>query len=513
MMSSVIFLQKTLTKVETNSKSLISMNKLIIKRLMLLVAGILIGGVMFAQQQMVTGTVTDAGDGMPIPGVNVLVKGTFIGTSTDADGKFEMRASEGSVLIFSFMGYLEKEVTLSGTGAISVQLEQDVFAIAEVVTIGYGTVRKEDATGAVSAVTASDFNQGNITSPQELISGKIAGVQITNGGGAPGEGATIRIRGGSSLTATNDPLIVIDGVPIDNGGVAGMRNPLNTIHPNDIESFTVLKDASATAIYGSRASNGVIIIQTKKGKADKAVRVNYDGNVSFGVRANEMEVFTADEYTALINERFASNANATGLLGTADTDWQSLIYQTAVSHDHNLSFSGGIMEIPYRVSFGYSDQNGILKTDNLERFTGSVSINPSFFDDHLNININARAMQVDNDFANRGAVGAAVAFDPTQDPYVEGGAYGGYFTWLQTNGNGEPITIATVNPLAQLYMRDDESTVQRLIGNVQLDYKFHFMPELKFNINAGLDRSSSTGFIIVPENAPCSFDSQYGGGE
>ena len=489
------------------------MNKLIIKRLMLLVAGVLIGGVVLAQQFTVTGKVTDATDGLPIPGANILLKGTTMGTSSDADGNFQINASVGSVLQISFIGYIPQEITIESERPVNVSLETDVMAIAEVVTIGYGTVRKEDATGSVSAVTSKDFNKGSITSPQELISGKIAGVQITNGGGAPGEGATIRIRGGSSLSATNDPLIVIDGVPIDNGGVSGMRNPLNSIHPNDIESFTVLKDASATAIFGSRASNGVILIETKKGKTGKAMRVNYNANFSVGIRTNEIEVFSGDEYRELINEKFASNPSALALLGSFDTDWQSEIYRVAVGHDHNLSFSGGIMNVPYRVSLGYSDQNGILKTDKLRRLTGSLNVNPSFLDDHLKINLNVKGMRVKNNFANRGAVGAAVAMDPTKPVYRMGGRYGGYYTWLQPVGNNEPITIATMNPVAQLNMRDDQSTVYRLIGNVKADYKFHMLPDLKLSVNMGLDRSYGEGHILVSKYAPWSYDSLNGGGE
>ncbi|MDX2413996.1 MAG: TonB-dependent receptor [Bacteroidales bacterium] len=489
------------------------MNRLIFKRLILLVAGVLIGGFVLAQEMTVTGTVTDAADGLPIPGVNVLLKGTFAGTSTDVEGKYELKASEGDVITFSFLGYHQKEVTLGSNNVVNVSLEQDVYSIAEVVTIGYGTIRKEDATGSVSAISSADFNKGSITSPQELISGKIAGVQITNGGGAPGEGAVIRIRGGSSLSATNDPLIVIDGVPIDNGGVSGMRNPLNTIHPNDIESFTVLKDASATAIYGSRASNGVILIQTKKGKLGKAIKVNYNANFSIGIKTKGVEVYSGDEYRDLINEKFESNPLAIALLGSYDTDWQSEIYRTAVGHDHNLSFSGGVMDVPYRVSLGYSDQNGILKTDRLKRFTGTINVNPSFLDDHLKVNVNVKGMRVKNNFANRGAVGAAVAMDPTKPVNVQGNLFGQYFTWLQTVGNNEPITIATMNPVAQLNMRDDQSTVYRIIGNVQADYKFHFLPELKLNVNMGLDRSYGAGKILVSKYAPWSYDSLNGGGE
>ena len=476
------------------------MNKLLIRRLLFLVASVLISSAVLGQQFQVTGTVTDAIDGFPLPGVNVIVKGTTIGTSTNTEGFFSLMVSPGFVLEISYVGYLKKEVTVVEGQVINVALELDVLAIDEVITIGYGTVRKSDATGAVSAVSSDDFNVAT-TSPQDLIAGKIAGVQITNGGGAPGEGATIRIRGGSSLSATNDPLIVIDGVPVDNAGPSGMRNGLSSINPADIETFTVLKDASATAIYGSRASNGVVIITTKKGTRGKPLTVDYTGSVTVGVPSARVDVLSTEQFRSIILETFADNANATSLLGTSDTDWQDEIYQTAISQDHNLSLAGSVADIPFRLSFGYTDQEGILKTDMLERYTGSVSITPSFFDDYLSVNLNARGMQIDNRFANRGAVGAAVSYDPTQPVYVEGGDYGGYHTWLQTNGSGLPITIATANPVSQLYQREDISTVTRLIGNVKIDYKLHFFPDIKATLILGLDRSESEGKIFVDENA------------
>jgi iron complex outermembrane receptor protein len=476
------------------------MNKLIIRRLLFLFAGVLISSAVLGQEITVTGTVTDQADGSPLPGVNVIVKGTFTGTNTNAEGFFSITVERGAILEFSYIGYIPKDLAATEGAPMQVTLQMDLYNIEEVVSIGYGTVRKSDATGSVSAVSANDFNVA-ITSPQELISGKIAGVQITTGGGAPGEGATIRIRGGSSLSATNDPLIVIDGVPVDNGGISGMRNGLNTIHPSDIETFTVLKDASATAIYGSRASNGVIIITTKKGAAGKPLSVAYNGNVTISTPSDYVDVLSATEFRTLVNSYYADNANATDLIGDAETDWQKEIYQTAVSHDHNLSLSGTAYNLPYRVSLGYSNQNGILKTDNLERFTGALTLTPSFLEGYLDIALNAKGMVLNNFFANRGAVGSAVSFDPTQPVLVEGGDYGGYYTWLQTNGSGLPITIATSNPLAQLNMREDESTVYRLIGNVQFDYKMHFMPELKATLNLGIDRSSSTGTIFVDEEA------------
>ena len=464
-----------------------------------------------AQEVTVTGKVTDVSTGGELPGATIVIKGTTRGTATNLDGEYQINVTSGEVLVFSYIGYQSDEVAFSGQAVINVSLEPQAIGVKELVVIGYGTVAKEDATGSVTAISIDEFNKGAITSPQELVTGKIAGVQITNGGGAPGIGSTIRIRGGSSLSASNDPLIVIDGIPVDNDGISGMRNPLNTIHPNDIETFTVLKDASATAIFGSRASNGVIIITTKKGLKNRPFTVNYNGNMSVGTRSGEVDILSADEYRTLVQEQFGSNPNATNLLGTANTNWQDEIFQTSISHDHNLSVSGSVKDLPFRASVGYSDQNGILMTSGLNRTTGSLNISPSFLDDHLNINLNAKGMYIQNNFADWGAVGSAVAFDPTQPVMDESSPYGGYFTWTQPNG--DPITIATSNPVALLNMRDNHSTVMRSLGNIQVDYKFHFLPELKVNLNLGYDISESDGSNFVPENASWLYDQLTGGGE
>ncbi len=475
----------------------------LLKRLLLMVLWIGVVGSVLAQQVNVSGTVIDASDRSPLPGVNVIEKGTSNGTITDGNGNFSISVPGSATLIFSFVGYLPQEVPASRGTNITVNMEMDVFAIEEVVTIGYGTTRKEDATGSIATVSADDFNQGAITSPQELLMGKIAGVQITNGGGAPGEGVTIRIRGGSSLSASNAPLFVIDGMPIDNDGISGMRNPLNTIHPSDIETFTVLKDASAAAIYGSRASNGVIIITTKKGKMGKAFTVNYNGNVSLASPSKKVVVFSADALTTIVEDRYSGDANITGLLGSGNTDWQKEIYQTAISHDHNLSFSGAVNTLPYRASIGYSGQKGILKTDGLQRFTGALSLNPSLLDDHLKIDLNVKAMHIKNQFGNRGAIGTSVAMDPTQEVYDSSSPYGGFFTW--TNPDGTPLFVATSNPVAQLELQNDRSTVNRIIGNIQLDYNLHFLPELRARLNLGLDKSKSDGKNDVSEEASWAF--------
>jgi TonB-dependent starch-binding outer membrane protein SusC len=462
-----------------------------------------------AQQKTVTGNVSDSESGEPLPGVTIAVKGTARGTITNFDGQYSIDVEEGETIVFSFIGFNPQEFVIGSANVINVQLIQSVIGLEEVVVIGYGQVRKEDATGSVQAISTEDFNPGAITSPQELVTGKIAGVNITSGGGSPGEGATIRIRGGSSLSASNDPLFVIDGVPVDNDGITGMKNPLSTIHPSDIETFTVLKDASATAIYGSRASNGVIIITTKRGRKGMPLGVTYNQFFSLGTHANKIYPLSTDEFRSLVQQRYANNPNATRLLGNTDTDWQSEIYRPAYGHDHNLSVTGNISEMPFRASIGYSNQEGILKTDGLNRITGSLGFNPSFFEDHLRLNLNVKGMLINNQFANRGAIGSAYSFDPTQ-PVYNGSPYGGYFTWVQQNG--DPIPIANMNPVAQLMLQDDRSTVQRSIGNAEFDYRFHFLPDLRANLNLGYDVSSSEGSNFIPENAPWAFDRLNGGG-
>lgn len=478
-------------------------------KLILFFAALLVTTAGFAQKIKVTGKVTDSNK-EGIPGATIVVVGTTIGTVSDINGNYSLDVTPPATLSFSFVGYQPVQVAVQNQTVVNVQLVEEAIGVDEVVVIGYGSTKKTDATGSVQAVSTSDFNRGAITSPQELVSGKIAGVQITNGGGAPGEGATIRIRGGSSLSASNDPLIVIDGVPVDNDGISGMRNPLSTIHPTDIESFTVLKDASATAIYGSRASNGVIIITTKTAKKGANLKVNYNGFVSVANKTQSVDVLSADEFTFLMKKRYANNANALALLGKSQTNWQDEIYQTAVSHDHNVSLMGSVKFLPFRVSLGYSNEEGILLTDGLSRYTGAISLNPSFLDDHLRVNLNLKGMMIENQFANRGAIGTAVHFDPTQPVYSGNAKYDNFFTWTQQNGN--PIDIAPVNPVAQLLMTDDQATVNRSLGNLQLDYRFHFLPDLRANLNVGYDYSSSEGTTVRPETYPGNYDALAGGG-
>ena len=475
--------------------------------LMLLVLGLPL--IMFGQRT-ITGTVTDASSGEPLIGANILVKETARGTITDLDGAYSLVISEDdNTLVFSYTGYTSQEIAIGASNEINVALSLGAY-LEEVVVVGYGTVKREDATGSIQAVSSKDFNKGAITGPQELLAGKIPGVTINTEGG-PGSGAKIRIRGESSLTASNDPLIIVDGVPLDNGGINGGRNPLSIINPNDIESMTVLKDASAAAIYGNRASAGVILITTKKGKLGDALRVGYTGNVSFGNPVNRIDALSADEYRQVVFEQFPEGHPAHTLMGDANTDWQEEIYQTAVGTDHTAYVSGSFGTFPYRLSLGYTNMNGILKTDKFQRYVGGLNLNPSFLNNTLQVNLSAKAFLNKNFFANRSAIGYSVGFDPTQAIYDPESPYGGFTTWTAANGN--PITVAApFNPVALLEMREDKSTVNRYILNGSADYRFWFLPDLRANLNLAYDASSSEGTVFVPQNAPWAFNATHGGG-
>lgn len=467
----------------------------------LLVAGIGQNEAFAQEKTTISGTVTDGETGESLPGVNIIVVGTNTGTSTGADGSYELRVeSLQDTLQFSFLGFQRTLVPIDGRTEIDVELQSETLSGEEVVVIGYGTQQQGDNTGSVNSINTADFNQGNITSPQELFQGKAAGVSVTSGDGSPGSGATIRIRGGSSLSASNDPLFVVDGVPLDGGGVSGMRNPLNTINPNDIESINILKDASATAIYGSRASNGVIIINTKKGRAGQDLAVNYSTRLSYQANQKRVDMLDADQFREVIQNELGSSA--ADRLGDANTDWQDQIYRNAFGQDHNVSVTGAYQNIPYRVSLGFSGNEGILRTDRNDRLTGSVSLNPTFLDDQLKVNLNLKGMQVKNQFGNQAAIGSAVIFDPTQP--VEGDDYGGYYTWVDNQNRPNPL--APDNPVALLEQRDDESTVYRTIGNLEIDYALPFAEGLRAIMNVGVDYSDvAEGEIVVPDNAAFEF--------
>jgi iron complex outermembrane receptor protein len=445
--------------------------------------------VMFAQQA-VKGKVTEAAGGTPLPGVGVIINGTTIGTATDFDGNYILdKLKPEDVLVFSYIGFNTQSITVGSKTTINVALTENAESLDEVVIIGYGTTTVKDATGSVTSVKSEDLNKGAIISPDQMLTGKVAGLQITSNGGAPGGGSTIRIRGGASLNATNDPLFVIDGVPVDKEGISGVSNPLNTINPNDIESYTILKDASATAIYGSRASNGVIIITTKKGNSG-GFKGSYTANFSVNENLETVDALSPDQYRDFVNANGLPSDIA--LLGTANTNWQDEIFRTGYGTDHNLSLQGGTKILNFRASVGYTDQSGTLLTSNLERVTYSVSLGSKLFDDHLKIDVNSKVSIINTDFADWGAIGNAISFDPTKPVHDSNPNYGGYWEWLQPNGN--PVSVgAPKNPVALLELRDNSANASRSIGNIVFDYKMHFLPELKANLNLGYDISNSVG--------------------
>ena len=459
-----------------------------------------------AQQTSVSGIVKDAKTGETILGASVLEKGTSKGVITNIDGVFTISVSPNATLVIKYLGYLSVEVPVAGKTNFTIQLHEDAITLGEVVAIGYGTVKKNDATGSLTAIKPDKLNKGLTTNAQDMIVGKIAGVSVISGGGTPGGGATIRIRGGSSLNASNDPLIVIDGLAMDNDGIKGVANFLSTINPNDIETFTVLKDASATAIYGSRASNGVILITTKKGNTGGKIHVSYDGNTSLSVVGKTLNVMSGDQFRGYVTKLYADQPDVIAKLGTSNTDWQSQIYQTAISHDHNINISGGIKKLPYRVSFGYTNQDGIIKTSNFERYTGAINVSPSLFDDHLKINLNAKGMLVRNRYADTGAVGAALAMDPTQ-PVMSSGAvyqkYGGYWEWTQTDAKFGiiPVPLATRNPVSTLMQKNDVANSNDVISSAEFDYKVHFLPELRLHLSLGLDKAYGKQQTDLPVQA------------
>ncbi|WP_345329333.1 TonB-dependent receptor [Mucilaginibacter defluvii] len=458
----------------------------------------------FAQTGSISGQVLDE-KGQPLPGASVTA-GTR-STATDVNGKFKLTGlpAGANAVTVTFLGYQQLSQSFNaGSEGVTINLKPAAAsALNEVVIIGYGSQQKKSVTGAISTVTSKDFQKGSITTPEQLIAGKVPGVTITPNGGAPGAGSTIRIRGGASLTASNDPLIVIDGVPLSNNAISGASNPLSLINPNDIESFTVLKDASATAIYGSRASNGVILITTKKG-ASGSPKVNFSSQLSAYKVGKKVDVLTADQFRTYVNEK--GNADQKALLGKANTNWQDEIYQTSLGTDNNISVAGSYKNIPYRVSAGYLKQVGILVTDNLQRTTGAITLNPKFLNNHLKVDVNLKGALTDTRFANQGAIGSAVFFDPTQPVYTKN-TFGNYFEWTNVDnvGNAIPNPNAPRNPVALLAQNTGKSQVKRSYGNAQFDYSMHFLPELHANLNLGYDISNGKGTTYVPANAAQSF--------
>ena len=489
-------------------------------RMMVVLFGLILSIGAYAQIT-VKGHVKDSA-GEPIIGATVRVAGTNGGTITDFDGNFTIKADQGATLNISYIGY--QPATVKAAADVVVVLKDDSQMLENVVVIGYGVAKKNDLTGSVTAIKPDDMNKGVQVSAQDMITGKIAGVNVQNNGGEPGGGASIRIRGGSSLSASNDPLIVIDGLAMDNYGMQGASNALNLVNPNDIESFTVLKDASATAIYGSRASNGVIIITTKKGRKNMKPTISYNGNVSVSAVAKKVDVMNANEFMNYIktnsgmsdeewqasdyykNMGYWSQYNADGTPADgaqhlfADTNWQDEIYRTAISTDQNITLTGAVKNLPYRVSLGYTKQQGVLRTSDYERYTASVSLNPTFFDDHLTVNFNAKGMYSKTSYASTSAIGSAVSMDPTKPVYMNDDFYkqhfGGYFQYHSVVDRGDtvwgfsPNSLATRNPMHYLNEASDKGKGKELTGNIELDYKIHGFEDLHLHMNAGMDLKS-----------------------
>lgn len=496
-------------------------------------AGLFLSASAFAQQVVVKGNVVDE-TGEPVIGASVKVVGGTLGTVTDIDGNFTLNADKKSTIEVTYIGY--EPVKMQAGQNLTIHLKNTSSTLNEVVVIGYGAVKKSDLTGSVTALKPDSKNKGLVVNAQDMLSGKVAGVNVTSNSGEPGVGTQIRIRGGSSLNASNDPLIVIDGVPMDNNKVGNTgSNLLSTINPQDIESFNVLKDASATAIYGSRGSNGVIIITTKKGHKGQKPEVSYSGSVSVSQKKKTYDMMNGDQYRAYVKSLFNENDDAVKALGTANTDWQDLIYRTAVSHDHNVTVAGSAGKfLPYRVSVGYTSQQGILKNSDYNRYTAAVNLNPSLLNDHLNLNLNAKGMFSKAKKADTGAIGNAVSFDPTQSPYAftsqrdialleaNGGIqqtlnnFGGYFNWLTSasayNNAQWPFTRfndAPANPLAQLELGGNVEKVRSFIGSADIDYKVHGFEDLRLHMTLGAEIAKGT----VDETQPTSYPTTlyYGG--
>ena len=490
-------------------------------RMLGLLLGLFLSVGAFAQID-VKGHVKDA-TGEPIIGATVRVDGTQTATVTDFDGNFVLKANQGADITITYIGYQPQTVKAAPT--VEVILQDDAAVLNEVVVIGYGAVRKSDLTGSVTAMKPDTKNKGLVVNAQEMMQGKIAGVNVTSDGGSPGGSSTIRIRGGSSLNASNNPLIVIDGVPMDNNGVKGLSNPLSMVNPQDIESFNVLKDASATAIYGSRGSNGVIIITTKKGRKGSAPQVSYNGSVTMSMKKKLIDVMNGDQYRAFATQLYKGNAReeaAMAALGDANTDWQDEIYRTAWSHDHNVTLAGAIGNLPYRVSLGYTDQQGILKTSDFKRYTAALNLNPSLLNDHLTLNLNAKGMWAKTQYANTGAIGAAMAYDPTKPIYDTTSAdaknFGGYTEWKvpgeSLNDPSWPNTYnrnATANPVALLDLNDDRAISRSFIGNADIDYKIHGFEDLRLHLTLGADISEGKQWTDVATSSPAAIYYGYHG--
>ena len=507
-------------------------------RALTLASGLLLTVSSFAQSNAIKGHVKDA-SGEPIMGATITVNGKAVGI-TDMDGNFSVDAAPGAKITFTYLGMTPQTVKASSN--MNITLEDDSKALNEVVVIGYGVAKKSDLTGSVTAIKPDSKNKGVVVNAQDMLTGKVAGVNITSNDGTPGGGAKIRVRGGSSLNASNDPLIVIDGLAMDNDGVKGLSNLLSVVNPQDIESFSVLKDASATAIYGSRGSNGVIIITTKKGRKGSEPTVSYSGSITISEKKNTIDVLNADEFRATVEKLYGKDSEAYSALGTANTNWQDLIYRTAISHDHNITVSGAAKSLPYRVSVGYTDQQGIVKTSDFKRATASLNLNPSFFQDHLTLNLNAKGMYARTLYTDGAVVSAAVRMDPTQDPYnftseyhknqlrdKDGNSlldqtlknYGGYFQWSKKAEYGDntwPFTYDSTtqmpNPLSLLDQGSQIAHSRSFIGSADIDYKVHGFEDLRLHATLGADISKGRQSQSFAPSCPNAlYYGSYGGEE
>lgn len=474
-------------------KSMIKIAKSILPLL-----GLLLSLSLSAQDIAVKGHVKDH-TGEPLIGANILIKGTSVGTISDVDGNFTLKAAVNDILSITCIGFKGQELTVTGSNTpLVITLQEDTEMLDEVVVIGYGQVKKGDVTGSLLTVKPDELNKGKQLTAEDALVGKVAGVNIVPGSGAPGSGGTIRIRMGASLSADNDPLIVIDGVPVSNASIS-------SINPNDIASFTVLKDASATAIYGSRASNGVIIITTKKGNTDGVSRpsFSYSANVTVGNVYKKLDVLSASEY----REAFAKYANAPEAfkLGDVNTDWQDEIYRVAMGTDHNLSMTGALKNMPYRVSVGYTNQNGTLKNNNYQRLNASIGLSPKFFDKHLSVDINIKGSIEDEKPVSTSVIGSAVGFDPTRPVYqnYDGNVGLGYYMWMGVSNT--PITLAASNPVSDLELADKQNKTKRSIGNIALDYKIHGFEDFRLNLNMGYDFLTEDKHDNMPDLAPAMY--------
>ena len=502
-------------------------------RALTLAGGLLLTVSSFAQTNAIKGHVKDA-SGEPVMGATITVNGKAVGI-TDMDGNFSVDAAPGTNLTFTYLGMTPQ--TVKASKEMSITLQDDSKSLNEVVVIGYGVAKKSDLTGSVTAIKPDSKNKGVVVNAQDMLTGKVAGVNITSNDGTPGGGAKIRVRGGSSLNASNDPLIVIDGLAMDNDGVKGLSNLLSVVNPQDIESFSVLKDASATAIYGSRGSNGVIIITTKKGRKGQKPTVSYSGSVTISEKKNTIDVLSADEFRANVERLYGKDSEAYSALGTANTNWQDLIYRTAISHDHNITVSGAAKSLPYRVSVGYTDQQGIVKTSDFKRATASLNLNPSFFKDHLTLNLNAKGMYARTLYTDGSVVSSAVRMDPTQDPYKFTSEYhknqlgsnmdqtlknyGGYFQWSKKAEYGDntwPFTYDSTtqmpNPLSLLDQSSQIAHSRSFIGSADIDYKVHGFEDLRLHATLGADISKGRqSQSFAPSCSNALYYGSYGGEE